>query len=257
MAVPRRVGGVFVLLLSFVGIIGCVAGIIAIWVFSQRLPERAQRVTDRLESGLERVSVAGQNIQSAMARARTDMANIDKESANLSERGEKNRRASRAIRTILQQNARPDLDDLTGRLATLSDAAVAVTSLMQSFQEISPGRVSPIDPGDLNRRADDVQQISSTLRRLEAAVGDGEKDTSQRDVEGATSDVDSVLQRCQAGLENWQSDLTSIRADVARVREQAPRWMIYVAVAVTVLCLWMGAGQLSLFGRALRWCQGA
>jgi len=257
MAVPRRVGGVLVLLLSIVGIIGCVAGIIGIWIFSQRVSERAQRITERLDSGLERVAVASQNIQSAMARARTDMANIDKESANLSEWGEKNRRASRAIRTVLQQNARPDLDDLTGRLATLSDAAVAVTSLLQSFQEISPGRVSRIDPDDLQRRADDVQQISTTLRRLEAAVADDEKDAKQRDVEGAASEVDSVLARCQAAVDNWQADLSSVRADVARVREQAPRWMTYVAVAVTVLCLWMGAGQLSLFGRALRWCQGA
>jgi hypothetical protein len=257
MALPRRVGGAIVLLLSIVGTVCCVAGIIGIWMLHQGVFDRVQRITDRLDTGLLRMSVAVQNIHSAFATARSDMVNIGTESAGLGGGGEKSRRASRAIRTLLQQRARPDLDDLSGRLATLSDAAAAVASLLQSFQELSPGRLSRIEPDRLLRPTDEVRQLSAILRRLEAAFGDEEKVGSQRDVEGATSEVDVILRRCQAAVENWQSDLAAARADLARVRGEIPGWMTYTAAAATALCLWMGVGQISLFGSALRWARGA
>jgi hypothetical protein len=256
MALPRRVGGAIALLLSIVGTVCCVAVIIGIWILHQGVVERVHRITERLDTGLLRVSVAGQNIQSAIGRARSDMANIDKESVDLG-RGEKSRRASRAIRTLLQQKAGPDLDDLSGRLATLSDAVAAVTSLLESLQELSARRLSRVEPDRWVLPTDEARQLSATVRRLEAVIGDGEKEASQADVAGATSEVDAILQRCQGAVENWQSDLTSARADLARVKGEIPGWITYAAIAATALCLWMGAGQISLFGRALRWARGA
>jgi hypothetical protein len=110
-----------------------------------------------------------------------------------------------------------------------------------------------LEPDRLVRPTDEVRQLSTTLRRLEAALSDGEKEASQRDVEGATSEIDSVLQRSQTAVENWQSDLAAARADVARVGREIPVWMTYAAIAATALCVLMGAGQICLFGRALRW----
>jgi hypothetical protein len=257
MALSRRVGGAIVLLLSVVGTVCCVAGIIGIWMLHQGVSDRVQRITDRLDTGLLRVSFAVQNIQSAVAKARSDMANIDRESTDLGGGGEKSRRAALAIRTLLRQKAGPDLESLSGRLATLSDAAAAVASLLQSFQELSPGRLSRIESDSLLRPTDEVRQLSAILRRLEAAVGDEEKEASKRDVEEATNEVDIILRRCQAAVENWQSDLAAARADLARVRGEIPGWMTYTAAAATALCLWMGVGQISLFGSALRWTRGA
>jgi hypothetical protein len=108
----------------------------------------------------------------------------------------------------------------------------------------------------LKRRTEKAQQLSATLRRLEAAVGEGDKETSHREVASATSQVDLVLQNCQAALDDWQSDLDAAHEDLARVKGQILGWLTYAAVAVTILCLWVGAGQVSLFARALRWCRG-
>jgi hypothetical protein len=65
-----------------------------------------------------------------------------------------------------------------------------------------------------------------------------------------------VLQKCQATVTDWQSDLDAARDDIAHVKAKILGWLTWAAVAVTVLCSWVAAGQISLFARALRWCRG-
>ena len=255
-ALLRRLAGAMVLLLATVGTACCFAGIIGTWLSCQAAAEKVRTISGRVDSGLHRVSVAGQNIHGAVAKARADMVAITRESADLRGGGEKGRRASRAVRSLIQQQAGPNIDELGGRLATLSDSAVAVTSLLQSFQEVSPGRVSRMEPDQLQKITYSSRQISATLRRLDAAVGDGEKEGGGRDVAATASEVDLVLQKCQAAVADWQSGLGEAREDVARVRDGALGWLTTAAVVATALCVWIGAGQVCLFGRALGWCRG-
>jgi hypothetical protein len=256
MRLLRRLIGVVVLLLSMVGTVCCVAGIIGIWMFCQGLSERVQRTADRLDAGLQRVSIATQNVQLAVGKARADVANVGKESADLGGSEKKSRRAARTIRALIQQQAGPDMDELGGRLATLSDSAIAVSSLLDSFQEVPLAQAPRLDSGQLKRRAEEARQLSSLLRRLEIAVGDGDAENSRQEVVTATRKADLVLQKCQATVDAWHSDLAVSGDDLAQVRAKVLGWLTYAAIAVTVLCLWVGAGQVSLLTHALRWCRG-
>jgi hypothetical protein len=253
----RRFGGVMVLVLSAVGIIGCASGLIGVWMLYQRVADKVQTISARLDVGLERVSAANQNVRRAIERARADVATVSKESADLGGGGEKHRRASRALRAAIQQQAAPNIDDLGGRLATLSDASVAVSSLLESFQEVPTGPNLRVEPDVFKRRADEAQQLSATLRRLDAALGEGETGTSSREVAATTNEVDHVLEKCQVAVDSWQSDLDAAREDLERVKARIVSWLMYVAIAMTVLVVWVAVGQISLFGRALGWLKRA
>ena len=253
----RRFGGTVVLLLSAAGVIGCAGGVIGIWTCYPSVSEKVQSIAARLDAALERASVADQNVRRAIERARADVAALGKDSADLGGGGEKGRRASRALRTVLQHQAGPNIDDLGGRLATLSDAAVAVSSLLESLQELPAGPRVRAEPDLLQRRAEEARQLSARLRRLEAALGDEQKGPSSQDVAATTGDVDHVLEKCQEAVDGWQSDLEAAREDLARVRAQVVRWQGYVAITMTVLLMWVAAGQVSLFGRALEWLKRA
>jgi hypothetical protein len=245
-----------VLLLSTVGVLCCLAAAIGVWIFYQHASQRVQNITARLDVGLERASVANQNAQRAMANARAEVAKVGKESTDVGGGGERSRGASRALRTLIQQHVGPNLSDLRGRLATLSDAAVAVSTLLQSFQELPASRTGRIKPDELARWGDEAQQLSGTLRRLEASVGNGEKATNSGEVAAATSEVDLILQKCQARTDLWQSDLDGAREDLRHLKAEILGWLTPAAIVGTILCLWVAAGQVSLFAHALRWCRG-
>jgi hypothetical protein len=57
-------------------------------------------------------------------------------------------------------------------------------------------------------------------------------------------------------LDDWQSDLDAAREELARVKGEILGWLKYAAVAMTIFCLWVAAGQVSLFAHTLRWSRG-
>jgi hypothetical protein len=239
-----------------VGIGCCIAGVIGIWRFCPEVSEKVQRISEGLDVALQRASTANQNVRRGVGKARAEVARVGKESANLAGGGEKSRLASRTLRTLLQQQAGPNIDDLVGRLALGSEAAVAVSALLQSFQELAPGQLGRLQPGQVEQWTDQAQQLSATLRRLEGVVGEGDKETSGREVAAATSEVDLLLQKCQATVDDWQSDLDALREKVAQVKAEILGWLQPAAIAATFVVTWVAAGQISLFAHALKWCRG-
>jgi len=252
----RRFAGAIVVVLSLATIIACVAGIVGIWICYPRVSEKVETISARLDAGLERVSSANQNVRGALERARADMAAVNKESADLGG-GEKGRLASRTLRSVIQRQAARNIDDLGGRLATLSDAAVAVSSLLESFEELPIGSKVQADPDMLNGRAEEARRLSASLRKLEAALGDEGKETSSREVAATTSEVAHFLENCQATLDGWQSDLDTAREDLTRINAQIVRWQPWVAIALTILLAWVAAGQISLLAHSLKWVKRA
>jgi hypothetical protein len=128
--------------------------------------------------------------------------------------------------------------------------------LLESFQAVPLARVSQMDSQQLRGRSDEARRLSSILRRLEVAVGDGGTETSREEVAAATGEVDLFLQKCQATVDAWQSNLEEIRDDLARVKAKILGWLTFAAIAVIALCSWVGAGQVSLLAHALRCCGG-
>jgi hypothetical protein len=192
-----------------------------------------------------------------VGKARAEAAKVGKESTELGGGGERSRALSPALRTLIQQQVGPNLNDLSGRVATLSDAAAAVSTLLHSFQELPASRTGRIKPDQLERWGDEAQQLSGTLRRLDAIVGNGEKATTSREVAATTSEVDLILQKCQARMDVWQSDLDAAREELRHVKAEILGWLTPAAIVGTLLCLGVAAGQISLLAHALRWCRGA
>ena len=252
-----RFGRAMVLLFSTVSVFCCVTGAIGVWIFCQHASRKVQNITARLDVGLERASVANQNVQRAVGNARAEVAKVGKESTDPGGGSERSSGASRAVRTLIQQQVGPNLNDLSGRLATLSDASVAVSALLQSFREVTASQSGRIKPDQLERWAEEVQQLSGKLRRLEAVVGNGEKAATSKEVAAATSEVDLILQKCQARMNVWQADLEAAREELRHVKADILGWLTPAAIVGTLLGLWVAAGQISLFAHALRWCRGA
>jgi hypothetical protein len=246
-----------VLVLSTIGFICCIAGVVGIWMFHQTAYAKVANVTDRLDSGLERAAVAHQKVQRALEQARVSVDEVSKESASVSGRDEKRRRATSALRKLVRQRVGPNINELGVRLDTLSDAATVFSSLLQSFQDFAPRHSVRIQPEKLEGWTDQMAQLSTTLRRLEAVVGDNDKESNGREIAAASGAVDLALRRCQAKFEGWQSGLGAAREGVRSVKSETLGWLTLSGIVGTLLCLWVAVAQISLFAHALSWCRGS
>jgi hypothetical protein len=230
-----------------------VAGIVGIWMLHQTAYGRVEKIAARLDVGLRRAAVANQNVQRALEQARASVEQVGKESAALGGSADKSRRATRALRSLVQKQVKPNIHDLGVRLATMSDAAIAVSSLLQSFQELPAFQSGRIDPDKLGGWTDQAEQLSAALRRLEGVIGEGDEDGRGSEIADASSAVGVALQRCQAKVGEWQSELEAARDEVRDVRSGIFGWLTPAAIVGTLVCAWVAVGQVSLFAHAVRW----
>jgi hypothetical protein len=253
MVLLRRLSAVIVLFFSFVGILCCALVIAGIWIGQQKASQKIQAVSDRIDAGLQRASAANQNVRSALDKALADMRSVDEKAVEVRTGGEKGARAVRAVRTIVQQKAAPEVDDLGGRLDTLADAAAVASSLLQTVREVAPVRGIPIDADQLRQRSGDAQRASVVLHRLENVLDDENQQPNSDDITNATSQVELALQKCQETVNQWQEQIDSIREDLANITRKTIAWLAFAAVATTAIFAWIGLGQICLFARGLRW----
>jgi hypothetical protein len=252
-----RIFGALPLVLSAVGIVGCAAGIIAIWVGRPAVARRVEQVDARLAAGIERASTATRDVQSALEKARADVGRVGKESSGLGTDPAKDRLTAGVLRNLIDRKVGPNINDLGGRLATMSDAAVAAASLLRSAQELPLGSATRFDPDKLERATEQASQLSAALQKLQTTIGEGDKTASEREVAAAASGIDLVLQRCQATVDDWQAYLDAAREDLAYFEAHVSGWLMVAAIAGTVLCAWVGLGQISLFAHAWKWFRSA
>jgi hypothetical protein len=252
-----RALGAIVLLLSTVGIVCCVAGIIGVWRAVPEVVQKARMIDDRLAVGLERASTANKSVRHALEKARAAVQQVSKESADLDPEPKKNRHTVGLLRKSVQHKVGPNVNELGERLATFSTAAVAVAAILEGFQEVPLGPAGHFDSARLERATDQVSQVSAALQKLQATLGEGDKAASQQEVAAAANDLDLVLQKCQATVDDWQSDLDTAREKLTYLEANGPRWLTLTAITVTVLCAWVGLSQLSLLARAWKWFRGA
>ena len=128
-----------------------------------------------------------------------------------------------------------------------------LSSLLQSFQELPLGQTSRIKPDELEGLADQASQLSVALGRLQAVVGEEDKDVSEKEVAVAASEMDLVLQKCQSRLDDWQSNLDAVSEEFQHVKAEILDWLRIAAITVTVACVWVAVSQISLFAHACKW----
>jgi hypothetical protein len=249
----RRSLGALVVLVAILGFVCLVGSIGGIWMGRQYLSEKLPAASARLDGALESASAAARGVRRALETARVELAKVNKESANAAGGDQENRAATALLQKSIRRRVGPRINELGGQLATFSDAATVVSSLLRSFQELASDRILPIQPDNLERATNEAVEVSAALRKFQSVVGDGDKTTSLKEYAAAQSEVDSVLRRCQDTVSNWQSDLDSSRERLSTAKTQILDWLTPAAIALTLVCLWLALSQISMFEHARKW----
>jgi hypothetical protein len=255
MTLLRRVVGAVVLLLSALVFVCCVAAIVGTWMVRQQAVQKVETVAGRIDNGLERTTAVTQNIQGALKKAHEAVLKVRNKSNDLGD-GAKGPAATLVIRTLVRQEVGPNVNNLGGRLATVTDATVVAASLLQSLQEMPFLSDGHIHPEKLEAAAAQVSLLSDGLQQLQSVVGEGDTPASQRDVADAANAIDEVLSQCQSTLGEWQAELDAAQQDVARIKTRINQWLLLAALVVTVASAWVALSQVSLFVHAWGWCRG-
>jgi hypothetical protein len=254
----RRLVALLVMLVCLVVFVACIGASVGSWVVRQRGITKVQELAGRLKNGLERASVADREVQKALEKASENLEKVSKDSANLGGGDERSRKAATfGLRKLVHANAGPQINDVSGRMAMFSDAAVVVSSLLQSLQESPLGQDSSIDQEQLGRMSEGASKLSAGIQKLRTSIGESDTAASEKDVAEASREVDQVLQDCLTVVREISARLEKARNDLPRIEAQVVGWMKLSAIIVTAVCSWVALSQICLFVCAWKWCRGA
>lgn len=240
----RRLLGAVVLLLSTLVFVGSVVGVVAVWKLRQDAVQRVEDVTARLDAGLDRAVAAAQPVHRSLETIHKDVEQVKTDTEDLEPGKEKNRLVAAYFRTVAQ------------RLATYADASGTAASLLREVREVPFAQSGLIDPDRVDRAAGRAAQLAASARKLQTDLGGEDKQLTEQELLAAASEADAGLQTCGEMVTGWQSDVGAMRAELPAIKSRVLHGLTLSALALTVLCAWVGVSQVSLFAHGWKWYRG-
>lgn len=253
MITVRRFVGFSVMILAAVMLIACFVGIFQVWAYRQKAINLIQEVSQKLEGGIQRATAAGKNVQSALDLARANVAAVNQQSSKRNDNGEMNRFEADILRGMIQRQVGPSINDLGGRLAVMSDAAIAVSSLLRNLHFAPTSDFGRIDDSRQTQWANQASLLAVKLQQLQGVVGNGDRQATDKDITDATREVELVLQLCQSTLADWLSELAEASARLPIAKSETMYWLHAGAIIITIVCVWVAISQVSLFVHGWGW----
>jgi predicted PurR-regulated permease PerM len=236
MAIARRIGAGVVLVLAAVGLIVCLAVIVAVWAARPPVDDTVDTSVDTLVGYLD---LASGDIQ------QVDASLVD---------------AQGAVNSVTQQaqqgQVAPNLAaDLAPRLQRLSDLTTRIQSSLGTLQKgvEAADRLPSVDTSTLQGR---LERVNNGLTQVQSKMNDMQAAIAQRDnprIAAASTTVSGAITDARNALADAQANIANTRTSLINAEEQISRWTVLAALAFTLLFLLLGAGQVSLIAHAWSW----
>lgn len=247
----RNVLAWVLIVLSILVLLLSLSGIVALWVYKEPMTrealDRLGQVENELRLGQAALGTAGEELERSLSI-------LDSTEAALNQFTQNDPQAFfEDVQTTLDDKLRPELETARERLInardTLENVRVVVFGLnIVPFIQVNiPDQTLTdlIDSADalesrIGEIGDLAEQASALLEDASALFGG--------DLAGTRASLEGFL----AEVTLYEGKLSSWRDQAAEVREALPVWINYASIVLTLLLLWFGLSQVSLFlhGRA-------
>jgi hypothetical protein len=257
----KRMIGSLTLLLGAIGLVGCLAGLIVIWIAR---PSVFRSSDDALDAADDALKLVEEKATRADEWVKIIRSNVDPVASKILQLVDKRHRSAEEEREL--KRIEEELIDRLREVDAMAEAAETAFAILSKTSQLArslrlPG--SRIGPG--SSPDEDLQDSSEWLARLATRLTDLRETLAKlredkhlqkeiadivvrvtRDVEEDLKVVDAKLQRVLQQASQWRLEIAELRATI-RV------WTNAGAVIGSVILAWMGLGQLVLMRRTWIW----
>jgi hypothetical protein len=244
-------GRILVSIVAVLVILLSLGGIFGVWWLSNTVSEVTLKVFSVVKTGAEVVDTAAGRADSLIQTARSEVQQSGETVNTVAGNLQENRPILTALSERLETRLGPAVDKIQEAIAPAHDALVTVSTALSFansipfIQERAP-RLEQLEQTStrISSLAADVLQFRTTLRTAVTEKAD------QLTQQAATALTD-LAARIDGGLASVQSDVQALRSEItalqARVEALQSRLLVsynLIALAVTLLCLWVIYSQI-------------
>ena len=265
MVVLRRSIGLGTILLSELGLLLCVAGIVGVWMVKSRAEAIGNAVFSTADESLVFVDAHVDRVKQAVDKSRQRMNGISKEAERLKdERADARKDAEPLLQTL--DEVFQELKAAESWLESSRAAAQGVARISEAVVSSQYAASHEESTGvEIAQRVQDVAgkvaEVLATLQLLRQEIV-AARDTGRlaREVVARViarvADLDGKLTAISARLEKFDARVEQTKASIGHFQRRIHWWVVVTAVAITMLLVWFGISQASMTGHGWQIMQG-
>jgi len=253
MTIFKRLPSLLALFLGFIGLVGCFALVVGVWIISARLSQVTENLFGKLDGSLvvvrERV---------AQTHDRVEVSKITTEGIEKTLKDWTKREAGE--RLALRLNAA----EKTERLASTLQQAdhwleVSESSVELVQQALSMGSLAgaPMDTTSVDGLIEEIASFRSQLAEATEFVARIHERTAEASEEKSLEErieqavqlalrVVATLGSIDSRLEKFENRLSETQKNLHGLNTKTRRWILVVTIGITLFMVWMAAGQVAL-----------
>ena len=243
------------LILGVAGLLLSLAAGVGVWIIKEPVTERMTRVFDRLEAALQVADQSLAQVKKSLAKAAKRLEEVNEEQRNLAQQPKKNSKVGRRLAQKVRQTIAPEIGGAQDKLQTIAESAVVVNSVLEDLGNLPFLSTSGLDVGRLDKIKSLLSDVSPAAWELSRLLGDPEPDADA----GAAqlSRVERALKTMQGLIDEYEPQLEQVRRRTEDLKSRALHGVSLAPIFISLVCLWIGLGQLSLLGHGLSWWKGS
>lgn len=252
MRMGRRLAAAAALLAGGVGLAACVAGVVGTWRLYFEAKERVDRTFGRAIDSLGTVRTELVEVRDRLRETRREVDDIRKREEDLAARPPAERGGRRGASRKAAEDSSPRLGEARKKLVAATELALVVNGTLDALGELPfSGERVGVDAGRLRDAADGLSDVIGRADNLADLLARSSGGEGAANTELPTRIVER-LDRVNETLDDGAERVAGARGRVEAAHTRVVRWLRITAVAVTLLLVWIGAGQFFLLAAGWR-----
>jgi len=247
----KMIGRLLILIVALLVIVLSLGGIFGIWWLSSTVSDATLKVFSVVQSGVEVVDTAAGRADTLIQTARSEVQQAGETVNTVAGNLQENRPVLTALSERLETRLGPAVDKIQEAIAPAHDALVTVSTALSFvnsipfIQERAP-RLEQLEQTStrISSLAADVLQFRTTLRTAVTEKADQLTQQAATALTDLASRIDGGLASIQSDVQALQSDITALQARFQTRQSSLLVTYNLIALAVTLLCLWVIYSQI-------------
>jgi methyl-accepting chemotaxis protein len=252
---PRRlarIGGLVLIILSIIILVLNVAGIVGAWAVNEPLTKGVVGILEPVEQTLDLAGDLLDRISAGVERARGVVSTIDAAAELLGDNIEENRPLLNLISKALGDELGPVVENVGEIVSTARAAATTIQNALEivdGLPFVSLGE-DGLESTRIEKMANRISDVATSLEELDTSVQERRSEATEEIVGRITSrtaEISAFLDDLQSEVEGYRAQITDLQERVAILKARVPLWIDLGSIGLTLLFVWLGLSQVSIF----------
>jgi len=236
-------------IISFIGILACAAGVVGGWVINDRLTDRLMNLLDGVQSLTTSLEDSLTNASAYLTTANTAISTLRDLGTQLGENASVNTPILDRITQALQEQLSPALDRIRETFTTVVESVTAINSAIEALNML-PGVNLPTLTQELEQVDQLAQNVVDAIGELQSNIADFKTGVVQ-DVLAAFSariePIATLLANLEQLVDTSLARIDNLQAGVENLQAKLPTTIDLITVVSTIVLSWLILAQVSLF----------